>query len=111
MPPVARRLVIAGLLLVSSTGLLAQAPPLVRAKVDDVDRVVGRGPFAANWTSLATFTVPEWYEDAKFGIFIHWGLYSVPAFGNEWYPRNMYRRDQKEFAHHVATYGPQAQFG
>jgi alpha-L-fucosidase len=55
--------------------------------------------------------VPAWYVDGKFGIFIHWGLYAVPAFGNEWYCRNMYLRGKKEFDHHVATYGPQAQFG
>ena len=48
---------------------------------------------------------------AKFGIFIHWGLYAVPAFDNEWYPRNMYRQGTKEFEHHVATYGPQTEFG
>jgi alpha-L-fucosidase len=34
--------------------------------------------------------VPEWFKDAKFGIYFHWGVYSVPAWGNEWYPRNMY---------------------
>jgi alpha-L-fucosidase len=83
----------------------------VTKKVAEVEQVATRGPFAPNWTSLATFTVPEWYQDAKFGIFIHWGLYSVPAFGNEWYPRNMYKKDEKEFAHHVATYGPQSRFG
>jgi alpha-L-fucosidase len=55
--------------------------------------------------------VPDWYRDGKFGIFIHWGVYSVPAFGNEWYPRNMYVQGSPEFAHHVATYGPQSRFG
>jgi alpha-L-fucosidase len=55
--------------------------------------------------------VPEWYLDAKFGIFIHWGVYAVPAFGSEWYPRNMYRQGSREFEHHVATYGPQTEFG
>jgi len=55
--------------------------------------------------------VPDWYRDGKFGIFIHWGLYSVPAFGNEWYPRNMYKQGTPEFAHHVATFGPQSKFG
>lgn len=72
---------------------------------------VPEGPFAPTWESLAQYSIPEWFKDAKFGIFIHWGVYSVPAFGNEWYPRNMYLPRSKEFAHHIATYGPQAQFG
>ena len=42
--------------------------------------------FEATWDSLKTYTVPNWYIDGKFGIFIHWGVYSVPAFSNEWYP-------------------------
>ena len=79
--------------------------------VRQVETVAARGPFAPSWDSLASFEVPEWYLDAKFGIFIHWGLYSVPAFGNEWYPRNMYKRDEAAFAHHVKTYGPQSRFG
>jgi len=76
-----------------------------------IQQVIAGGPFQATWESLQQYTVPSWYEDAKFGIFIHWGIYSVPAFGNEWYPRNMYRQDTAEFQHHVATYGPQSQFG
>lgn len=67
--------------------------------------------YEADWNSLKQFTVPEWYQDGKFGIFIHWGLYSVPAFGNEWYPRNMYQQGTKEFEHHVAVWGPQDKFG
>lgn len=67
--------------------------------------------YEANWESLDKRPSPRWYTDAKFGIFIHWGVYSVPAFGNEWYPRNMYTRDTPEFAHHVATFGPQSKFG
>ncbi|HEY6548667.1 MAG TPA: alpha-L-fucosidase [Vicinamibacteria bacterium] len=77
----------------------------------EVNAVAARGPFAPNWSSLARFEVPRWYEDAKFGIFIHWGVYSVPAFGNEWYPRNMYTKGSKEQAHHLATYGPLDRFG
>lgn len=76
-----------------------------------IDRAIAAGPFDASWDSLARSRVPAWYEDGKFGIFIHWGVYAVPAFGNEWYPRNMYLRETPEFAHHVATYGPQATFG
>ena len=69
------------------------------------------GPFDPSWDSLERYQVPQWYLDAKFGIFIHWGVYSVPGFGNEWYPRNMYVKGSPEFEHHVKTYGPQAEFG
>jgi alpha-L-fucosidase len=69
------------------------------------------GPFQPTSESLKRYTVPDWYLDAKFGIFIHWGVYAVPAFGNEWYPRSMYQQGSKEFEHHVATHGPQAKFG
>ncbi|MGF6492922.1 alpha-L-fucosidase [Luteibacter sp. 621] len=72
---------------------------------------VADGPFRPDWASLKAYQSPSWYDDAKFGIFIHWGVYSVPAFGSEWYSRNMYQQGTKEFAHHVATYGPQARFG
>ena len=69
------------------------------------------GPFQPTWESLSNYRAPEWYVDGKFGIFIHWGAYCVPAFGNEWYPRNMYLQENKAFDHHVKTFGPQAQFG
>jgi alpha-L-fucosidase len=72
---------------------------------------VPEGPFQPTWESLENYIVPEWYLDAKFGIFIHWGLYSVPAFRNEWYSRNMYLQDQPEYKHHIETYGPHKQFG
>ena len=49
--------------------------------------------------------VPEWFKDAKFGIYFHWGVYSTPAFANEWYPRNMHRSGSPENKHHIATYG------
>ena len=55
--------------------------------------------------------MPAWYEDAKFGIFIHWGVFSVPAFNNEWYSRNMYIQGSPEFEHHIQTYGPQKEYG
>jgi alpha-L-fucosidase len=69
------------------------------------------GPFEPTWESLEKYQVPQWYQDAKFGIFIHWGVYSVPAFRSEWYPRQMYQEGSDEFKHHLATYGPHAKFG
>ncbi|HKN34350.1 MAG TPA: alpha-L-fucosidase [Terriglobales bacterium] len=81
------------------------------ALLKQVDSLDHQGPFRPDWESLKTYEVPEWYRDAKFGIFIHWGVYSVPAFGNEWYPRNMYREGSEEYKHHIATYGAQDKFG
>ena len=52
-----------------------------------------------------------WYQDAKFGIFIHRGVYSVPAFGDDWYPRRMYDRTDPAFAYHVKRFKPQSTFG
>ncbi len=76
-----------------------------------MEKVIEAGPFKDNWNSLSHLKVPDWYQDGKFGIFIHWGVYSVPAFGNEWYPRNMYQKGTPEFDHHISTYGPQSEFG
>lgn len=62
--------------------------------------------FAPDFASLEKSNpVPEWFKDAKFGIYFHWGVYSVPAFANEWYPRNMYRKSSSEYKHHVEVFG------
>jgi alpha-L-fucosidase len=82
-----------------------------KALLTDVDRAAAAGPFSADWESLRRYEIPEWYKDAKFGIFIHWGVYSVPAFGSEWYPRLMYQEGSEENKHEIATYGPLTQFG
>jgi alpha-L-fucosidase len=81
------------------------------AILKDVDRVAHEGSFRPDWNSLSQYGVPEWYKDAKFGIFIHWGLYSVPAYGSEWYPREMYQVGSKMNQHQVSTYGPLTKFG
>ena len=69
------------------------------------------GPVGPTWESLReTWTVPTWFNQAKFGIFIHWGLYSIPARKNEWYARHMYR-DPEVIKWHAEHYGPQDKFG
>ena len=83
-----------------------------RSKIlQKVDEVNSAGAFRADWESLKTYQVPDWYKDAKFGIFLHWGVYSVPAFGSEWYPRLMYIPGSPEYKHHLETYGTQDKFG
>ena len=44
-----------------------------------------RKRFEPTWESLDTHVAPSWYDEAKLGIFMHWGLYSVPSFGTEWF--------------------------
>ncbi|HYP44354.1 MAG TPA: alpha-L-fucosidase [Propionibacteriaceae bacterium] len=80
-------------------------------ELERVASAISAGPFTDTWESLAAYQPPRWFVDGKFGIFIHWGVYSVPAFGNEWYARNMYRQGTPEFEHHQATYGPHDKFG
>ncbi|WP_146403937.1 alpha-L-fucosidase [Planctomycetes bacterium CA13] len=94
----------------------ATAPhPAVAPAVEKINAAIKDGPYDEEWSSLKKYEVPQWYKDAKFGIFIHWGAYSVPAFGSEWYPRQMYinkgRRGSNFFEHHSEKYGPQKTFG
>ena len=76
------------------------------------DGDAGSGPYIAKWNLLKKHNAaPEWFRDAKFGIYFHWGVYSVPAFGSEWYARRMYVKGRPEYRHHVATYGDPSKFG
>ena len=81
------------------------------AWLQHIEDGIKSGPFRPDWESLSKMEVPAWFRKEKLGIFIHWGLYSVPAFNNEWYSRNMYIQGTPEFEHHVKTYGPQKDFG
>ncbi|WAJ72396.1 alpha-L-fucosidase [Catenovulum adriaticum] len=68
--------------------------------------------YQANWESLSKHeAAPEWFQDAKLGIYFHWGPYSVPAYGSAWYPGNMYRKGHPVYMHHVKAYGPVSDFG
>ena len=77
----------------------------------EIAKVNEDGFYKEDWESLSRHETPKWFKEAKFGIFIHYGVYSVPAFGNEWYSRNMYNRAEREYKHHIETYGPQNKFG
>jgi len=80
--------------------------------------------YEPTWESLQQYEAPQWFEDAKYGIFLHWGVYAVPAFGNEWYPRRMYLKVATSgrgevtgkdpdpcYTFHVKKFGPQKEFG
>ncbi|BBC31891.1 putative alpha-L-fucosidase [Streptomyces graminofaciens] len=62
--------------------------------------------YTPDWNSVDQHPpAPEWFQDAKFGIYFHWGAFSVPAYDNEWYPRSMYQGGSNANKHHIATFG------
>lgn len=80
--------------------------------IDSVASDKGTEVFLDNWKSIRqSYEFPQWFQDTKFGIFIHWGIYSVPAFGTEWYARNMYMRNSPEYNYHLEKYGNHKDFG
>lgn len=62
------------------------------------------GPFQPTPDSLKQYRVPDWFRDAKFGIWAHWGPQAVPMMG-DWYARHMYVPGHPQYQHHLATYG------
>ncbi len=83
----------------------------VQEYLNQIDRVNAKGKYKSDWESLAHHKTPEWYMNDKLGVFIHWGIYSVPAYGSEWYSRSMYDKNCREFKYHRKTYGNQKDFG
>jgi alpha-L-fucosidase len=76
-----------------------------------VARIIARGPFKPTWESLAqTYRVPEWFRDAKFGIWAHWSAQCVPEQG-DWYARRMYLQGDSAYDYHVKTYGHPSKVG
>src|SRR5690242_15272241 len=81
--------------------------PMLRAQEAPA---IAPGPFQGNRASLKTYRVPEWFRDAKFGIWAHWGPQSAPEYG-DWYARNMYMEGSKQYKYHVQKYGHPSKFG
>ncbi len=75
-----------------------------------IPNLAGDGPFKPTWDSLLDFEAPEWYRDAKFGIWAHWTPQCVPEAG-DWYARNMYIEGQRQYKYHLEHYGPASRFG
>ncbi len=75
-----------------------------------LEGLAGDGPFKPDWESLGEYEAPEWYRDAKFGIWAHWSPQCVPEDG-DWYARNMYLADQRQYKFQMEHYGPPSRFG
>ena len=74
------------------------------------EMAIESGPFEPTWESLRTFQCPEWFRDAKFGIWAHWGPQCVPMFG-DWYARNLYIEGHDQYRHHWRVYGHPSRVG
>lgn len=70
-----------------------------------IDEVIEQGKYKDTWDSLKDIKIPEWFSKGKFGLFIHWGCFTVPESASEWYPRWMYFPGTKAYKHKNATYG------
>jgi alpha-L-fucosidase len=106
-----KKLQITGLFLLS-TAVFAFGQNNQQFDIKSAASVKGTSVYQPNIESIREhYKMPKWFQDDKFGIFIHWGVYSVPAFGSEWYPRHMYIQGSKEFTHHKETWGDQSKFG
>jgi alpha-L-fucosidase len=71
-----------------------------------------QGPFQPTWESVKeNYRVPQWFLDGRFGIFMHWGVFSVPAHGSEWYAKYMYGSNREITQWHAENFGPQDKFG
>ena len=65
---------------------------------------IASGPFKADWNSLTNYQTPEWFRDAKFGIWAHWGPQCQPEHG-DWYARSMYQQGSGDYKSHIVEYG------
>src|SRR4051794_18109713 len=94
-----------------ATAPLRPIPPAPKYLEPPAGFGVAAGPFQPTWDSLAAgYQVPDWYRDAKFGIWAHWGPQCQPEMG-DWYGQRMYQPRNPLFKWHAEHYGPQSEFG
>jgi alpha-L-fucosidase len=88
--------------------VMAGAVPALRAQVAEME--IAKGPFLGTRESLKGYRTPEWFRDAKFGIWSHWGPQSATEAG-DWYARNMYMEGSPQYKFHVEHYGHPSKVG
>lgn len=98
-------------LLLAIGNVACQSTQEYRPDISTVRTAKGTEVFHPDSASIAShYTIPKWFSDSKFGIFVHWGPASVPAYDG-WYARNMYDVNSHVHKHHVEKYGPVTEFG
>src|SRR5215472_8435109 len=100
------------------TSALAAAPAVAlaprmasRVLAQEIEAIrIAPGPFRPTWESLTACTTPDWFRDAKFGVWNHWSAQCVPEQG-DWYARRMYIQGERQYEHHLKTYGHPTKVG
>ncbi len=87
-----------------ATSAAASLSPRLLAQAPAPPRSIAPGPFEPTWPSLRAYKTPDWFRDAKFGIWAHWSAQCVPEQG-DWYARQMYLQGHPQYEHHRKTYG------
>ncbi|WP_114791126.1 alpha-L-fucosidase [Niabella yanshanensis] len=103
-----RRDLIKGLAMASPALLLAD--PVKAGSLLNFNEKIAKGPFQPGWDSLSAYKVPAWFQNAKFGIWAHWGPQCEPESG-DWYARGMYVEGSARYNTHLKKYGHPSQFG
>jgi alpha-L-fucosidase len=88
-----------GVCILLAGGLWAAQPPQQKLNLPIVP-----GPFQPEFDSFAQYQCPEWFRDAKLGMWAHWGPQAVPMMG-DWYAKHMYVQGHKQYEHHLQNYG------
>ncbi len=97
----------------TTLGLLAAAPSVLlprKSAAQDSLPSIAKGPYDGTAEGLKKYKIPEWFRDAKFGMWAHWGPQSAAEYG-DWYARNIYIQGSDQNKYHVATYGHPSKFG
>ena len=97
----------------TTLGLLAAAPSVLlprKSAAQDSLPSIAKGPYDGTAEGLKKYKIPEWFRDAKFGMWAHWGPQSAAEYG-DWYARNIYVQGSDQNKYHVATYGHPSKFG
>jgi len=105
-----RRLLLKQILTTLPTIALANKITAADNLLNEADVITEKGPFTADWKSLSAFQTPDWFRNAKFGIWAHWGPQCQAEYG-DWYARGMYQEGSAQYNYHLKTYGHPSKFG
>lgn len=103
-----RRQVVKGMMTAAAS--LCVSPSFARNIVPRIPSVNSKLSFEPTWESLAQYQTPDWYRDAKFGIWAHWGPQCEPGYG-DWYAKGMYEEGSDQYKYHCKKYGHPSKFG